>query len=140
MVREIHIKRYKRRKPGQTSKTVTVTGHDKSIRGPSSKSRTVPPDDSIFRMPRKSRKLAKIVRLDTYDNAQEAADELLKEFNRAKRKGLHKRARHIKRATVSAANHAKIMSKNPRLRPETRRAKDKIRGTYTRAYKMMDLN
>lgn len=140
MVREVHISRYKRSKPGQKTKTVSVSGHSKTMRGPSSKSRTVPPDDSIFRMPRKSRKLAKIVRLDTYENAQASADELLREFNKAKRKGQHARARHIKRATVSAANHAKIMSKNPRLKPTTRRAKNKIRGTYTKTYKLMDLN
>ena len=138
MVREVYITRYKRRKPGQTTKTVSVSGYDKTIRGPASK--TVPPDNSIFKIPRKSRKLAKIVRLDTYENAQEAADELLKEFKRAKAKGQMARARHIKRATVSAANHAKIMSKNPRLRPETRRAKDKIRGTYVRSYRKMRLH
>lgn len=140
MVREIHISRYKRRKPGQGKKTVSVSGHDKSIRGPSSKSRTVPPDDSIFRMPRKSRKLAKIVRLDTIENAEDSATELLTEFNKAKQKGQRKRAVHIKRATVSAANHAKIMSKNHRLKPATRKAKGKIEVKYRRAVKLMDLN
>jgi hypothetical protein len=91
-------------------------------------------------MPRKSKKLAKIVRLDTYENAQQSADELLKEFKRAKSKGQRARARHIKRATVSAANHAKIMSKNYRLKPITRRNKGKISRVYVRTYKKMDLN
>ena len=83
----------------------------------------------------KTKSLASIVKLDTLPNAKTASKKLLKRFGELK----HRDAKvKLKRATVLAANRAKIIAnntKNPRIKNE----KMEMVRTYRNAAKKMVL-
>ena len=90
---------------------------------------------SLFR-PAKSKKLAKIVKIDTPSNARKSANKLLSLFRRAKRRDAKVR---IKRATICASNRAKVMSQNKRLSLKERREMKTVSNIFKRAYQKMRL-
>ena len=89
----------------------------------------------MFR-PAKHRKLAKIVTFETVKGAKKAAQRLLRMFNKARTR---KQKVLIKRATVLAANRAKVSARRRNLRPRTKKRLKHIAEIYRKASKKMEL-
>ena len=82
-------------------------------------------------------KYADIVKLDTVENAQKAADELLREFNSAKTRT--KKVR-IKKVTVLASNRAYASAKRKKLSYKERQEFKQIGMLYRDYAKVMELD
>lgn len=90
---------------------------------------------SMFREA-KSKTLARTVKIDTVENANEATKELLKRFGTLK----HRDAKvHTKRATVLAATRAEMIAKKTK-KPKMRRDKLRIARMYRKVAKKMVLD
>ena len=90
----------------------------------------------LFR-PAVSKKLAKIVRIDTPKNTRSAAKKLLRMFKAAKRRDTKVK---IKRATVCASNRAKVMAtKKKNLSTKERKELKKVSKIYKQAAEKMKL-
>ena len=86
--------------------------------------------------PARYKYLADIVRIDTVENAKKAVRKLLKHFREAKTRA--KKIR-VKKATVLAANRARVLSKSPRISPKERQEFREIARIYERAAAKMKL-
>ena len=86
--------------------------------------------------PARSSRLAQIVCLEDVECARRSARQLREEFKDAKTRS---KKVHVKRATVLAANRAKVMSQNRNLRPSTRRQKARISRIYRNTARGMKL-
>ena len=89
----------------------------------------------LFR-PAKSRKLAKIVKIDSVANARKSAKKLLTLFRKAKTRRTKVK---IKKSTVCASNRAKVLSKSKRLSMKERREMKQVSDIFKRAYRKMKL-
>ena len=89
----------------------------------------------LFKPPR-YKYLARIVKMDTVENARKAARKLLSIFRSAKTRA--KKVR-VKKATVLAANRAKVMAGRKDLSPQERHEFSVIAKIYRAAYKEMRL-
>ena len=89
----------------------------------------------LFKPPR-WKYLARIVKMDTVENARKAARKLLQIFREAKTRA---KKRRVKQATVLAANRAKVMAGRKDLSPEERHEFSVIAKIYQAAYQRMKL-
>jgi len=93
-------------------------------------------DDKTLFGPPRYKYLADIVKLDTPQNARESARILGENFGRAKTRAKKLR---IKRATVQAANRARVMERNPKLSSWEHKQAGDIAMYYEEAYEEMVL-
>lgn len=128
MTRTVHVKGF-HRKDG-----IYVRPHTKTIRGPARKSKV--PQRTVF-FPSESKKYADMVDLTSVENAKVSVFDLLSEFSEAK---TYVKKLRVKRVTVLAANRAKVMSQNPRLKHNTRLQKARVAEVYEKAAKRMKFN
>lgn len=89
----------------------------------------------LFR-PAKSKKLAKIVKIDSVSNAKKSTKKLLTLFRKAKTRDAKVK---IKRSTVCASNRAKVLSKSKRLSMKERKEMKQVSNVYQKAAEEMKL-
>lgn len=127
-MRTIHVKGF-HKKDG-----TYVRPHTKTISGPARKSKV--PRRTVF-FPSKSKKYADMVDLTSVEDAKASVFDLLSEFGEAK---TYRKKLRVKRVTILAANRAKVMSENPRLKHNTRLQKARISDVYMKAANRMKLD